>query len=426
MNPIPLLDRKRRGDELTSDEIHSLVKAFVAADVASYQMSAFAMAVCCRGMTATETTALTRAMLESGTRLSWGPGFPVVDKHSTGGQGDKSSLILAPLLACLDLRVPMISGRGLGPTGGTLDKLSAIPGFRTDLSLQQFKRNVSYIGCAMASQSGELCPADRELYALRDATGTVASIPLITSSILCKKLAESLDALVLDVKFGRGAFLPTIDEARALAESLVRTGRECGLSATALLTSMEQPTGRMVGNAVEVQEAVETLQGNGPPDLVELVVRLATELLIATKRVEDATAAQELISRAIESGSAYERFQLMVLSQGGDPNAALELAPACEFRADHSGFVSAIDGSTVGYALTALGGGRAKIADVIDPSVGFEFLVRLGDPVAAGQPLVKILAHQRGKDEAEALLRQAIVVADEPPRVSPLVLDRIA
>ena len=426
LNPVPLLDRKRRGEELSPSEIASLIQAFVAGDVADYQMSAFAMAVSCHGMTPTETTALTKAMLESGAKLSWAPGPPVVDKHSTGGQGDKSSLILAPLLACLGFRVPMISGRGLGPTGGTLDKLSAIPGFRTDLSLHGITRQVNRIGCAMAGQTAELCPADRDLYALRDATATVASAPLITSSILCKKLAESLDALVLDVKFGAGAFLSSLEDSRTLAKLLVATAREFGLSTTALLTSMEQPTGRMVGNAVEVQEAIETLQGRGPTELRRLVVHLATELLMATNLVESATEAETRVQKALESGAAFEKFREMVVAQGGDPEAHLEIAAAEDFKADRSGCILAIDGAIVGYALTALGGGRIQTTDDVDPSVGFEFLVRLGDEVRVGQPLVRIFAQSRGREQASTLLRAAVCIADDRPTVRPLVLERIA
>lgn len=426
MNPVPLLDRKRRGEALSPDEIAALIAAFTAGEIEDYQMSAFAMAVCCRSMTPLETTALTRAMLESGSRLSWSPGSPVVDKHSTGGQGDKSSLILAPLLACLGFRVPMISGRGLGPTGGTLDKLAAIPGLRAELSLGEIEKQVDDIGVAMAGQTKELCPADRKLYALRDATATVASIPLITSSILSKKLAESLDALVLDVKFGAGAFLPELAEARALAMSLVSTAKEFGLKSSALLTSMEQPTGRMVGNALEVKEAIEALQGNGTPDMMELVGALASELLIATEKAENPAAAKTMIEREFESARAYEKFREMVLAQGGDPGAKLNFAPCEVLSADGSGFLASIDGSKVGYALIALGGGRIKKTDAVDPSVGFEFLKRLGDEVRTGEPLVGVFAHSRGKEEAISLLRKAIVVADEPPKVRPLVLERIA
>jgi pyrimidine-nucleoside phosphorylase len=426
MNPVPLLDRKRQGGELSADEIESLVQAFVAERVTDYQMAAFAMAVCCRGMSPDETNALTKAMLESGDRLSWEPGPPVVDKHSTGGQGDKSSLILAPLLATLGFRVPMVSGRGLGPTGGTLDKLAAIPGFRTNLSLDQIKRQVARIGCAMAGQTERLCPADRKLYALRDATGTVASVPLITSSILSKKLAESLDALVLDVKFGAGAFMPSVENARVLARSLVDTARQFGLQATALLTSMEQPTGRMVGNAAEVMEAMHVLKGVGPDDLQGLVTALAVELLLATKRAATAEEAAVLVSRAIDSGAALEKFREMVVAQGGDPDASFHSGKAMAVRAVRRGFVSGIDGSKVGYALIALGGGRMKTTDAVDPMVGIHFAVRLGDHVSAGDPLAWIIPNGRGEDEAVALLNEAILVADEPPNVAPLVLERVA
>jgi pyrimidine-nucleoside phosphorylase len=425
LNPVPLLDRKRRSKPLTAEEIAELVDAFSDGVIEDYQMSAFAMAVCCNGMTSAETVALTKAMLESGGKMTWGKGPPVVDKHSTGGQGDKSSLVLAPLLACLGMRVPMISGRGLGPTGGTLDKLSAIQGFRTDVFQSAFRKQVESIGCAMAGQTEELCPADRKLYALRDATGTVASIPLITSSILCKKLAETLDALVLDVKFGPGAFLPALADCRKLAKSLVTTAKKFGLKATALLTSMEQPTGRMVGNSLEVKETLECLEGRGPADLMELVYALAVELLSATKIEKDKDAALAKCRQAIESGAAMAKWRDMVVAQGGRPDAKLNIAPAFDLKSDSSGRFLSVDGSKVGYALIALGGGRVKTTDHIDVSVGFEFLKRLGDEVNAGEPLLKIYAQEKGKDEAVALLKQAIVVGDGDAAVQPLVLERV-
>ncbi|HVJ80691.1 MAG TPA: thymidine phosphorylase, partial [Planctomycetia bacterium] len=283
-NVARILERKRRGASLSAHEIRALIAGYLRGDVHDYQMAAFAMAVCCRGMDSDETATLTESMWRSGETLGWPEGPPVVDKHSTGGIGDKSSLVLAPLLAEFGVRVPMISGRGLGPTGGTLDKLESIPGFHVRLSNDDFRRVVASTGCAIVGQTMSLAPADRMLYALRDATGTVDSIPLIVASILAKKLAAGLDRLVLDVKFGSGAFGRSPDQARELAEALTSTAHRSGLATTALVTSMDQPTGRAVGNAVEVKEALATLAGDGPPDLAELVSLLGAELLAGVGR----------------------------------------------------------------------------------------------------------------------------------------------
>src|SRR6266478_5475973 len=290
MNVVSLISKKRDGGELTEDEIGSLIAGYVRGDVPDYQMASWAMAVYLRGMTVAEIAALTEHMLHSGVTFEWPAGeSPKVDKHSTGGIGDKVSLPLAPLLACCDLHVPMISGRGLGATGGTLDKLEAIPGFRTNLSLAEIAEIIERVGCVITGASAEIAPADKRLYALRDGTATVPSIPLITASIMSKKLAESLDALVLDVKFGSGAFMKSLDDARALARSLVDTGKRMGVKTTALLTDMNQPLGRMAGNANEVNESVDCLMGKGPADLMEVTLELGAELLVLAKR-ESSTA----------------------------------------------------------------------------------------------------------------------------------------
>ncbi len=428
MNPVPLLDLKRRGEALPDEAIAFLVAGAADGSVPDYQLAAFLMAVCCRGMDARETATLTERMLRSGTTLEWGDGPPVADKHSTGGIGDKSSLILAPLLAAAGLRVPMISGRGLGPTGGTLDKLESIPGFRTGLPLPELRAVVGRIGVAMVGQTADLCPADRKLYALRDATGTVASIPLITASILSKKIAEGLDALVLDVKHGSGAFMKTLPEARELARSMVAVAGRLGVRATALLTDMNQPTGRMVGNALEVQEAVACLRGAGPADLMELVYLLGVEPLIATGLAPDAATARRRLEGLIADGSAHAKWRELVRAHGGDPDAVLPVAPAEDFRAPRGGWFARLDGSAVGYALIALGGGRRQTTDRVDPAVGFEFLVRLGDRVERGQPLLKFYAAagNPGRAEALALLEAAFGFSDSPVPPPPLLVERIA
>ncbi|MGC3966115.1 MAG: thymidine phosphorylase [Pirellulales bacterium] len=309
MNPVQIIAKKRDGQALSAGEIRALVERYARGELPDYQMSAWAMAVFLRGMTDDETAALTEAMLDSGAQLQWPAELTTVDKHSTGGIGDKTSLILAPLLACFDLAVPMISGRGLGATGGTLDKLEAIPGFRTDLNLEEIRAVTRAVGCVITGATADLVPADRKLYALRDVTATVASIPLITASIMSKKLAEGLRALVLDVKFGSGAFMKTADEARRLARSMVAVGRKMGVATTALLTDMNQPLGRMAGNAVEVDESIDVLQGGGPQDLIDLTLALGAELLVATGRAADHEAAVTTQRARLSDGTAYEKFR---------------------------------------------------------------------------------------------------------------------
>ena len=329
MNVVSLISKKRDGGELTEDEIGQLINGYVRGDVPDYQMASWAMAVYLRGMTVAEIAALTEHMLHSGVTFEWPAGeSPKVDKHSTGGIGDKVSLPLAPLLACCDLQVPMISGRGLGATGGTLDKLEAIPGFRTNLSTAEFQQVCRDVGCVISGATADLVPADRKLYALRDVTGTVPSIPLITASIMSKKLAEGLDALVLDVKHGTGAFMKTLDDARALARSMVDTGKRMGVPTVALLTDMNQPLGRMAGNANEVNESVDALIGKGPADLMEVTLDLGAELLVLAKRESSTAAARKRLEKTISSGAGLEKFREMVAAQGGDLDAPRPVAPA--------------------------------------------------------------------------------------------------
>ena len=356
MLPASLIAAKRDRQELSDAEIACFIQGFAEGSIPDYQMSAMAMAIYLNGMTPREVATLTSEMLRSGTQLTWPrDGIARVDKHSTGGIGDKTSLILAPLLAVCGVQVPMLSGRGLGATGGTLDKLEAIPGFRTDLSLHEITRQTQSVGCIITGASAELAPADRKLYALRDVTATVPSIPLITGSIMSKKLAESLDALVLDVKFGSGAFMKTREQATELAHSLVDTGNRMGVRTTALLTDMNQPLGRMCGNAVEVRESIDVLKGGGPDDVRRLTIELCAELLVSVGIDQDMNAARQRCVNLLTNGAAYERWCRMVQGQSGNPDATLSVAPASELTADRAGVVSAIDTEALGLAIISLG-----------------------------------------------------------------------
>ena len=416
MNVTRLIQKKRDGEALGAAELSALVEGYVAGAVPAYQMAALAMAICFQGMDDAETTALTMALMASGERLDWeGIDGPRVDKHSTGGQGDKVSLVLAPLVACCGPRVPMVAGRGLGPTGGTIDKLESIPGFRTGLGAAEIRRIIAGVGCVIASQGGEFAPADGKLYALRDVTATVASAPLITASIMSKKLAEGLDALVLDIKWGSGAFMKDIESARSLGASMDAVGESMGVKTCCLVTDMNQPLGRAVGNANEVREALAALAGEGPADLMEVVYELGARMLVAAGHSEDTISARTTLEGELASGRPLEKFREMARAQGGDAEAELELAPASEVKAARAGYVSAIDSEALGYALIALGGGRRSLEDTIDPSVGLQMRVRLGDEVDEGQPLLDLLSAGTGHDEALALVGGAISITDEPP-----------
>jgi thymidine phosphorylase len=412
MNVVQLISKKRDGGELTEDEIGSLITGYVRGDVPDYQMASWAMAVYLRGMTVAEIAALTEHMLHSGVTFEWPAGeSPKVDKHSTGGIGDKVSLPLAPLLACCDLQVPMISGRGLGATGGTLDKLEAIPGFRTNLSTAEMQQVCRDVGCVISGATADLVPADRKLYALRDVTGTVSSIPLITASIMSKKLAEGLDALVLDVKHGSGAFMKTLDDARALARSMVDTGRRLG---------------RMAGNANEVNESVAALKGEGPADLMEVTLALGAELLVLTKREATAEAARHRLEKAVHSGAGLEKFREMVAAQGSNLDAPRPVAPGHDVGSPWAGVVSAIDAERLGYVIINLGGGRKQLGDKLDLSVGLEMLVRLGDAVEASEPLVRVFAQPDAVAHVKRDLLAAITIGDNPVEAPPLIVERIA
>ncbi len=426
MNPVEIIARKRDGHALSVGEIHHMIRGFAVGDVADAQMSALAMAILLNGMSTEETLDLTQAMLLSGQTLEWpNDGIPRVDKHSTGGIGDKISLILAPLLACCDLQVPMISGRGLGPTGGTLDKLESIPGFRTDLSLHETHVVVRNVGCVITGASPEIAPADRKLYALRDVTGTVPSIPLITASIMSKKLAEGLDSLVLDVKVGSGAFMKTLSDARALARLMVAVGHGMGTSTTAIITDMQQPLGRMVGNTLEVAETIDVLQGGGPSDVVELTLALGTELLMTSGRATTVESARQQLQRHLNDGSAYERFERTISAQGGKLANRVRAADTVDWTADRDGVIEYVDLESLGWAVIELGGGRKQAGDAVDHSVGLECLVRTGDRVVRGQPLVRIHARPGESSRIDAHLRRAVSIREEPLESGPLIIERI-
>jgi homotetrameric cytidine deaminase len=426
VNAAQIIARKRDGHALADDQIAWLIDGFVRGAVPDYQMSAWAMAVYLRGMTDAETATLTRRMLESGVVLRWSDGAGTyVDKHSCGGVGDKISLILAPLLACCGLRVPMISGRGLGATGGTLDKLESIPGFRTNLSIEEIQRQSDTVGCVITGATNDLAPADKKLYALRDVTATVASIPLITASIMSKKLAESLNALVLDVKFGSGAFMKTLDQARALARSLVSVGEQMGVPTTALLTDMNQPNGRRAGNAVEVNESLDVLAGGGPPDVRELTLALGAELLTMAGAADSLDQARRQLSVKLDDGSALEKFHEMVRAQGGDLEAPRPVSPENVVVASRAGYIASIDTEQLGLAIVELGGGRKKVGDVVDHAVGIEMLVRHGDQVAAGQPLLRVFAEPAAAERVRGEVLRALVFSDEPPAQQPLIVERL-
>jgi pyrimidine-nucleoside phosphorylase len=408
-----LISRKRDGEELSHGEIAALIDGYTSGEIPDYQMAAFAMAVYFQGMSAAETAALTLAMRDSGDRFVHTPGGgPVVDKHSTGGIGDKVSLVLAPLVACTGCRVPMVSGRGLGITGGTLDKLEAIPGFNVRPDLTQATAQLDRIGVVMMGQTERFCPADRKLYALRDVTGTVPSIPLITASIMSKKLAESLDRLVLDVKFGSGAFMRTRAEAEKLAGAMIAVGRETGVEVHALLHPMSEPTGHAVGNALEVIEALDCLEGRGPADLREVTLALAETI---------AGVPRSVLERLLDDGSARRRFDQLVEAQGGDPAdlprlAAIHRAEVIrELPAPTTGRVTRADAGRIGQAALQLGAGRSKASDGVDFAVGIDQLVKVGQTLHAGQPLCRIHArHQADFDMAEALVFQAIHIDSHP------------
>ncbi len=433
MQLYELIRRKRDRGRLGDEEIEELVSAYAAGRVPDYQMAAMLMAIFFRGMTAEETAALTLAMMNSGDvfDLSGIPG-PKVDKHSTGGVGDKVSLILAPLVAACGVNVPMVSGRSLGHTGGTLDKLESIPGFQTDLSFAQFRKNIAENGLCMMGQTKRLCPADRKLYALRDVTATVDSMPLIAASIMSKKLAEGVDGLVLDVKTGNGAFTQRTADARKLARTMIAIGAQLGKRVVALVTDMSQPLGEAVGNAVEVAEAIEALKGRWRSDLAEVTLALGEEMLVLAVVARDHAQARRLLMRALSKGIGLEKFRQMVKSQGGDPRVVDDygLLPQPAYRADYHaafpGFVRGIDALQVGVAGVRLGIGREDLDSKVDHSAGFLFRKKVGDKVARGDVIAEVMGSNeaRVKEVAERL-PSLVIIGSTAPRSSSMVVARL-
>jgi pyrimidine-nucleoside phosphorylase len=428
-----LIERKRDGGRITSSEWNTLMRAYGSGDVPDYQMAALAMAIYLRGLAREEIVALTDAMLHSGRTLDFsGMRAARVDKHSTGGVGDKVSIVLAPLVASLGVAVPMMSGRGLGHTGGTLDKLESIPGFRTDLSLAEATALVERIGCALIGQTGEIAPADRRLYALRDATATVESIPLIAASIMSKKLAEGLTGLVLDVKRGSGAFLPELERGLELARTMIELGVDHGCPVVCLLTAMDRPLGRACGNALEIEESIMALRGEGPPDLMRVTYALGAEMLLMGGVAADRDDAHRRMEVAISSGRAAAKFQEIIAAQGGDPRVVDDpslLPEAAEveiFTAPRDGVVARVEPRTIGRGITLLGGGRTRVEDRIDPAVGFVITARPGDVVRAGEPLATVYARDRAAiDEGLLVLRAAIAIGEDAEPPLPLVSHRV-
>ena len=419
---IDLIRKKRDAGEMSQPEIEFLINAYTAGDIPDYQVSAWLMAVVLRGMTRSETAALTDAMLRSGEVLDLSS-LPKkkVDKHSTGGVGDKTSLVLAPLAAAAGVAVPMISGRGLGHTGGTLDKLEAIPGFNVNLSVAQFRRVLESCGCAMIGQTAEIAPADRKLYALRDVTGTVESPYLICASIMSKKLAEGIDALVLDVKTGSGAFMKNEADAAFLAELMVETGDRMGKQVVALITDMDQPLGCMIGNALEVVEVVEVLRGAGPGDLRELCLELAGWMLHLGGASDTVAEGKKLSAKLIASGEALERFRQMVELQGGDPRVIdnPEILPQAqhtrEIPSSRGGYLASLQCEKIGTACVILGGGRERKEDSVDPAVGIVLHKKVGDAVSAAEPMATIHYNAEARaDRARQLIEESYQITDSP------------
>lgn len=433
MHIIELIQKKRDGFFLSKDQINFIVDGYTNDEIADYQMAAFLMAVCIKGMTEEETAYLTDAMLNSGEVIKHkNNSNDIIDKHSTGGVGDKISIPLAPAVASLGVRVPMIAGRGLGHTGGTLDKLESIPGFKTNLSIKEYQDQVEKIGCVIMGQTDQIAPADKKMYALRDVTGTVESIPLIASSIMSKKLTEGISGLVLDVKFGSGAFMKDFSKAKSLAQTMVDIGKNMGKKVTALMTSMNEPLGYKLGNALEIIESIDILKNQGPKDSTDLTIELGAEMLLLAKKVENLADGREKIKYTLESGLALNKFKEMVRAQGGDISyidnpAKFTIGPnILDFTAKQNGFLRTIDTHALGVALGLLGGGRCKITDPIDHGVGLVMKAKIGDELKKGDSICQIFYRSNGFQEALENLEKSIIIGEEKPLKTHLVRERIS
>lgn len=419
MRMVDIIDTKRNGGTLSDEQLQFFVDGVVDGSIPDYQTSALLMAIYFRGMTSAEQTSLTMKMMHSGERLDLSriPGVKV-DKHSTGGVGDKVSLPLAAMVAATGIPVPMISGRGLGHTGGTLDKLEAIPGFKVELSEQEFIDQVAKEKLAIVGATGEVAPADKKIYGLRDVTDTVDSIPLIASSIMSKKIASGTDALVIDVKTGAGAFMKTLDQSRALAHALVDIGKQAGLQCMAVISDMNQPLGNKIGNALEIEESIDVLKGKGPADLTELVLTLGSYMVVMGGKAKTPEEARRLLEQTITDGTAYDRFKAMVIAQGGDPRVVddYQVMPQAKYQipypAKRDGVVTKLAADEIGTASMLLGGGRQKADDELDYSVGIELHHKLGDTVKAGEPLLTIYSNRQTIEDVERLLDESIEVSD--------------
>jgi len=433
MRAVDIIMKKRDGHALEREEILAFVQGVTTGALPDYQASALLMAILLRGMTTQETAWLTDAMVHSGITvdLSDLPGVKV-DKHSTGGVGDKTSLVLAPIAAACGVPVPMMSGRGLGHTGGTLDKLESIPGFRTALSLEEMRAALERDGCAMLGQTTQIVPADKKLYALRDVTGTVESIPLISASIMSKKIAEGIDALVLDVKTGSGAFMKTEADSRRLAESLVSIGNASGVRTEAVITDMDMPLGVAVGNALEVIECLEVLKGHGAADLVDCSIELTLRMLVLGKVASDRDDAEKRVRAAIASGAALERFRRIIEGQGGDPRVVddYSLLPTAPSRhlvtATCAGYVARLDAELIGRASVLLGAGRDRVEDAVDPAVGIIILAKPGRQVSVGEPILELHYREQAKlDAALTLISRAVTIGDAPPALRAIIVGEV-
>jgi pyrimidine-nucleoside phosphorylase len=433
MLPQWIIEKKRDGKALSSEEIRWFIDGYTKGTIPDYQMSALAMAIYFKGMDPAEVSVLVDAMMRSGDLVDTSSiPLPKADKHSTGGIGDKVSLPLAPLVACFDIAVPMISGRGLGITGGTLDKLESIPGYQAKIAEKHFIDVIRQCGCSIIGQTDRLAPADKKLYALRDVTATVPSIPLITASIMCKKMAEGIDSLVLDVKCGAGAFMKTREDARALAQSMINVGKAMNKKVSAIITDMNQPLGRTAGNALEVIESVETLRGRGPADLVDLTVLLAVEMIMLSYPDRDPAELDRACREKLRNGEALARFREMVRLQHGDVAAIDDMSrlPHAsiveEFNAPHAGYVAEVNAEGIGRACIVLGAGRKRTEDPVDFAVGISDLVKVGDRLEKGQPLLMIHANDKQKlAEAETLIEAAFRFSANPVPHAPAVLETL-